>query len=440
MRKSLILSIFLVFIIVLGVSAVSAENTDDAVLSDSDAMPGLPEDESGTVSGGVDVASTNPGGQEGNESANTGELTYEIPNNAKEIKSATVYVNVYSKNAKNESGLNANTTIITSNGEKVFSEELWTAGGSTDGKVYTVNDHAYKVYSDYQIKYDITPLLNGLNGTSLTIKVNTFKLANGTDEGDTTYYKYDGRIKLIALVLAYDDGDNDTINYWINAGQAWTKTNTTTTINTGALNNLTEAKLYSIVLSSADANYTINGKEIATENHTSGTFNYQYNKWDVTDALKDSENLTLFSKYVGTSPYGSLKNVLAVLVASQNITKANVPNSTTNTTTNPIVNQTTPSKVTPVATKITAKKATFKAKKKVKKYTITLKAGKKPIKGVKVTLKIGKKTYKATTNAKGKAVFKIKKLTKKGKYTAKVKFAGNSAYKAVTKKVKIILK
>jgi len=93
-----------------------------------------------------------------------------------------------------------------------------------------------------------------------------------------------------------------------------------------------------------------------------------------------------------------------------------------------------------VASKIIAKKKTFKAKKKVKKYTITLKAGKKPIKKVQVTLKIKGKTYKAKTNAKGKATFKIKKLTKKGKYTAVIKFKGNKLYKAATKKVKITVK
>ena len=91
--------------------------------------------------------------------------------------------------------------------------------------------------------------------------------------------------------------------------------------------------------------------------------------------------------------------------------------------------------------KMTAKKATFKAKKKTKKYSIVLKDNKnKAMKKVKVTLKVGKKTYKATTNAKGKATFKITKLTKKGKYTAKIKFAGNKNYNAVTKKVKITVK
>ena len=54
----------------------------------------------------------------------------------------------------------------------------------------------------------------------------------------------------------------------------------------------------------------------------------------------------------------------------------------------------------------------------------------KVIKKAKVTLKVNGKTYKATTTSKGKATFKITKLTKKGKYTAKIKFAGNGYYKA----------
>ena len=92
------------------------------------------------------------------------------------------------------------------------------------------------------------------------------------------------------------------------------------------------------------------------------------------------------------------------------------------------------------ASKITAKKKTFKKSLKTKKYTVTLKSGKTPIKKVKLIIKIGKKTFKAKTNAKGKATFKIKKLAKKGKYTAKITFKGNKYYKATTKKVKIVLK
>ena len=96
--------------------------------------------------------------------------------------------------------------------------------------------------------------------------------------------------------------------------------------------------------------------------------------------------------------------------------------------------------VNKAAPKLTASKKTFKAKVKVKKYTVALKTNKgKALNKVKVTLKIKGKKYTATVK-KGKATFNIKKLTKKGKYTAKVSFAGNSNYKAVSKSVKITIK
>ena len=91
--------------------------------------------------------------------------------------------------------------------------------------------------------------------------------------------------------------------------------------------------------------------------------------------------------------------------------------------------------------KITAKKKTFKRTVKTKKYSIALKTNlKKAMKGVKVTLKVNKKTYSAKTNKKGIATFKITKLTKTGKYTAVVKFAGNKYYNAKAATQKIIVK
>ena len=97
------------------------------------------------------------------------------------------------------------------------------------------------------------------------------------------------------------------------------------------------------------------------------------------------------------------------------------------------------SKNTKTAVKITAKKKTFKSKTKIKKYTITLKAGKKAVKKVKLYLKIKTKTFKATTNKHGKATFKIK-FNKKGTFKTKIIFKGNKNYKATTKTVKIKIK
>ncbi|WP_406537081.1 C1 family peptidase [Methanobrevibacter sp.] len=97
-------------------------------------------------------------------------------------------------------------------------------------------------------------------------------------------------------------------------------------------------------------------------------------------------------------------------------------------------------------TSIAAKDQTFKSKAKTKTVSVTLKTVKNPYDGKtylkagkKITLKVNGKTYTAKTNAEGVAKFSIK-LTKKGKYTATIKFAGDKTYKASSKNVKINIK
>ena len=76
----------------------------------------------------------------------------------------------------------------------------------------------------------------------------------------------------------------------------------------------------------------------------------------------------------------------------------------------------------------------YKLTKKTVKITITREKTKLSAKS---KLKVKGKTYKAKTNSKGKAIFKITKLTKKGTYKAKVNFVGNSYYKSISKTIKI---
>ena len=91
--------------------------------------------------------------------------------------------------------------------------------------------------------------------------------------------------------------------------------------------------------------------------------------------------------------------------------------------------------------KIVAAKKTFKRKVKAKKYTITLRnAQGKVIKGAKVSINVNGKKYAAKTNAKGQAIFKLTKLTKKGNHKATIKFAGNAYYNAASKKATITVK
>lgn len=60
-------------------------------------------------------------------------------------------------------------------------------------------------------------------------------------------------------------------------------------------------------------------------------------------------------------------------------------------------------------------------------------------KGKKITLTVNGKTYTAKTDAKGVAKFSLK-ITKKGKYTAKIEFTGDNTYKASNKSVKITIR
>ena len=92
-------------------------------------------------------------------------------------------------------------------------------------------------------------------------------------------------------------------------------------------------------------------------------------------------------------------------------------------------------------TKIVAKKKTFKRALKTKKYSIKLKNSKgKVLKKTRVYLKVKGKTFKAKTNRKGKATFKIKNLKKKGKFRAKITFKGTKYYLKSTKKVYLRIK
>ena len=180
-----------------------------------------------------------------------------------------------------------------------------------------------------------------------------------------------------------------------------------------------------------------------TANAVSTTYNV--NK-DLVITLKDKNgnalsgvqitvNLGSDVKYT-TDKNGQVKVNVAKLVPKTYNAKISVENN--NYKASPVSVKVTVKKATP---KITAKAKTFKLKVKTKKYAVTFKDNKgKAIKKAKLTLKVKGKTYKATTNAKGKAIFKIKKLTKKGKFKAKIGFKGDKFYKAVSKNVKITIK
>ena len=173
---------------------------------------------------------------------------------------------------------------------------------------------------------------------------------------------------------------------------------------------------YSVILKDANGNvladkrvsFTLNGKNIASA---------------ITDA-KGIATVTLSANILKTLKSG--KKSLVIHFTDSNYNEAS---------------NTVEITISKEKTKIIAKNKKFKRAKKVKKYTVTLKDSRgKALKKVRITLKVKGKTYKAKSNSKGKATFKIKKLIKKGKYKVTVTYKGNNYYNKVTKKVKIIIR
>ncbi|WP_298502357.1 hypothetical protein [uncultured Methanobrevibacter sp.] len=174
---------------------------------------------------------------------------------------------------------------------------------------------------------------------------------------------------------------------------------------------------FTVQLKDADgnvlANKTVligyNGKTLERTTDENGYASVQIN-------LKDKNRLTFAVTFLGDEEYNATMSVYLITIEQKPVT-------------------------------ISASAKTYKATAKTKKYTVTLKTikgasadGKTYFKsGKKVTMKLNGKTYTAKTNAKGQATFSLK-ITKKGKHTAVIKYAGDSTYKSASKKVKITIK
>ena len=152
-----------------------------------------------------------------------------------------------------------------------------------------------------------------------------------------------------------------------------------------------------------------NGKILERTTDENGYASVQIN-------LRDKNRLTFAVVFLGDDDYNATMSVYLIVIKQKPVT-------------------------------ISAAAKTYKATAKTKKYTVTLKTikgasadGKIYFKsGKKVTMKINGKTYTAKTNSKGQATFSLK-ITKKGKFTAVIKYAGDNTYKSASKKVKITIK
>ncbi|MCK9150783.1 cobaltochelatase subunit CobN [Methanobacterium alcaliphilum] len=245
----------ILILIFLGSGTVFAGNSGDP----------LNTTQNGTVSGGV-YTDSYYGFNESSQSSGSSNIVtkdfMDLPQNAT-VKWAQLSVVIYSgSQTANYSGY-ANVSF---NDHQIGYEHL-SSSYTMNTTALWLNDHVNRVSSDYLMFYDVTDLVKTQNtATVITTPTGSF----------------DGRIKLINLVVAYDDGDTDEIFYWINFGHEALNTTIGTTYFNGTIaGEIKDANLTVVHLASNDGKYLFNGNNIPAGS-PQGTYSGS-NTWNVTD-------------------------------------------------------------------------------------------------------------------------------------------------------------
>jgi PKD repeat protein len=295
-RERCLVTLFILFIFCLmyGVSA--------AILP-------LATEQSGTVSGGLYGGAFQPvpfGSQPASGvTVRDFDQKFEIPAYAN-IQWARLYVNVYSGSGSGNWPLRTTTTLDT-NGDGTYETTLGVEDmnipGSPDGEVYWLNGHCNRVYSDYEVWYDVT---EQITSTTPAVHVKTEDI--DVVAGDS----FDGRLKAVTLIVAYNDGDTDQVRYWVNHGHLWIDSGTSSTAFTTSSipSGFTAATLSNLALSSKDGTFTFNGGSLSSANPVSPINFFENHTWDVTGSVTAGLDST-FVYGLGTG--ASFKTTLATL-------------------------------------------------------------------------------------------------------------------------------
>jgi hypothetical protein len=274
-------------------------------------------------------------GDQESKVSNTIEKTFTVPADAK-VEWAMLLTTVYCGHMQNNY---QGTAKVDFNGKTLGTETLnvpyiYTYNGG-NGHVQ-VNDHVNRVTSDYMMYYDVTSLVKSGENTAV---VKTAPLDSS----------FDGRIRLITLVVAYDDGSKKTIWYQVNRGHDADSYYSDDEMNENYIgstafvpdlpegSSLSDAELRLVYQASSDGAYTFNGKSLASGT-AQGTFT-GFNTWDVKNSLKSSGTNTL--TYDRTASF--YKNVLGILTVEYTASSSDDTNNTSagNTTDNTSAGNTT---------------------------------------------------------------------------------------------------
>lgn len=230
----------------------------------------LTNTQNGTVSGGLysDNYYSNGTSQQLNSSKVANKTFKDLPANAT-VAWARLSVVVYCGHQQDDRSGYAN---ITFNGQQLGYEYLKSnyVFASAGGSPVWLNDHVNRITSDYVMYYDVTSMVGSQNTA----------LVETTPETSN----FDGLIKLINLVVAYNDGDSDKIMYWVNYGHDTCTGNNSylgkTFFNGTILGDIVDGELGVVHLASTDGIYTFNGNPISSGS-PQGSYS-GLNNWNIT--------------------------------------------------------------------------------------------------------------------------------------------------------------
>jgi len=272
----------------------------------------LTPSQNGTVSGDLYVGAFQPtpwNNQSTTPGVKTFTQAYTFPAYTN-IQWARLYTVVYAAGTDNRTG--RATISFDGNGdggyETSLGVETLNISSTADQNGYWLNDHCNKVYSDYLIWYNVT---GQINSTTVNAQIVT--------ENESP--NFDGRVKTLTLVVAYNNGDSDQVKYWVNTGHDYQTssdtTKTTTFATTPLIAGWTSAELTNVHLSSKDATYTFNTVSYTGANPVAPYASFVRNVWDVNTSLNAGSDSTLSYTHAASS---SFKTILACLKVRYNAT------------------------------------------------------------------------------------------------------------------------
>ena len=221
--------------------------------------------------------------------------TFSLPFNSEDIDWARLYVATYIGNMQENKPLNTTVEFDGTGlgnykllGSEIMNTTYTYPGLGGSGTVW-INDHCNRVTSDCLMWYDVT---DEIDSSNVTARVHT-----AHPDGSAPF---DGRVKMITLVVAYNDGVGETIHYWVNQGHDissyWDDNYIgTTTFNVGTAldgEEVGDADLTAIYLGSYNGNYTFEDTHLDWSNPKQGSY-FGHQTWDVTGLIDEESNNTL---------------------------------------------------------------------------------------------------------------------------------------------------